>query len=141
MIAFISRKYGEKQTTGHLCLFDGDELVFGCKTLEPPWKFNLPFESCIYESITDQKYFWVEKHNSPTYGLCLKIKNVYGRRDILVHCGNYIKNTDGCVLVGRFFKDIDSNGLKDVIYSQDTFNKLMEKAPDKFKLIIRSDVE
>lgn len=135
MIAFLSRKYEEKQTTGHLCLFDGDELIFDCKTLEPPWLFNLKNKSCIYEST-----FLVEKHNSPTYGLCLKIQNVKGRSDILIHWGNYVDNTDGCLLVGRYFKDINGDGMKDVVYSQDTFNKLIENAPEKFRLTIKSDM-
>jgi hypothetical protein len=137
MIAFLSRKYGEKQTTGHICFFDGDDLVFDCKTLEPPWKYNLKNESCIYESTIDQPYFHVKKHISPTYGLCFKVFGVKGRSEILFHLGNYYDNTDGCILVGEAFGDINKDGLKDVINSKDTFDKMMEKLPDSFKLYIK----
>lgn len=135
MIAINSRKYTDKQTTGCFCLFDGDKLIITFNTLEPVWKDNKPFVSCIYEGT-----FIVKKVLSPTFGWCFEITNVQGRSNILFHWGCFIDNTEGCVLVGDSFKDINNDGLKDVRNSKKTFDKFMSVAPTTFKLIIKSDV-
>jgi hypothetical protein len=134
MIAFLSRNYDKKQTTGHLALFDEDELIFDCKTLEPQWNDNAKGNSCIYEG-----EFKVVVHNSPTYGRCLKIIDVKGRTYILIHWGNYRNNTEGCILVGSDFKDVNNDGLKDVVLSRHTFDRLMQIIEDEFTLIIKGD--
>jgi len=131
----LHRKYSEQQTTGVLLVVDGDRLLFSCNTIEPPWKFNLKNESCIYES-----EFICKKIISPTYGNCIEVTEVKGRTHILIHWGNYVSNTDGCIIVGDSFKDINNDNLKDVINSQITFNKLMDILPNSFKLSICSDV-
>ena len=134
MIAFLSRKYDKKQTTGHLVVFDEDEKVFDCKTIEPAWRKNQKNISCIPE-----RTYIVSPHVSPTYGFCLKVEDVPGRSDILFHWGNYYKNTEGCILVGKMFKDIDGDGLKDIIHSKDTFLQLIKTCPEGFIMIIKSE--
>jgi len=134
MIAIQSRKYGKKQTTGHLCLFDEDDLVFDCKTLEPPWRGNKKNISCIPEREYD-----VIPHDSPKYGRCLLIKDVPNRSYILFHWLNFYTETEGCIGVGRDFKDINSDNIKDIISSKNTFDKLMKVAPDGFRLKIISE--
>ena len=135
-IAFLSRKSGDKQTTSQFIACDGDKVVFECKMLEPPNKGNKPFVSCI--PVGD---YWVEKTNKPTYGECFEIKDVVNRDNILIHWGNYYTNTEGCLICGNAFKDINNDGLKDVIKSKDTFDQLMEVMPDKWMIIIREDVQ
>lgn len=132
MITFLSRKYDEKQTTGHWSFFEGDNRVFDCKTLEPPDKDNHQKISCI--PLGD---YIVTKHTSPTYGLCLKFQNVINRTHILCHWGNYYTNTEGCILVGSSFFDINGDGLKDVVSSKRTFDTIMNTVPDEFMCIIR----
>jgi hypothetical protein len=136
MIATLLRTYQQKQTKGVFSLFDKTDVVFCCKMLEPDWAFNMPFLSCIPEGV-----YLCEKHLSPTYGDCIQIKNVPGRTDILIHWGNYRDNTEGCLLSGEYFKDINKDGLKDVINSQKAFNNLMQIAPEYFYLIIASEQE
>jgi len=54
-----------------------------CRTLEPPWAGNEPYESCIPEGI----YRW-QRHNSPRHGETLCLQDVLGRTGILIHVAN-----------------------------------------------------
>lgn len=132
MKAFLSRNLGKHQTTGQFVLIDGDELIFQCKTLEPQYNDNEENNSCIYAGD-----YIVIPHVSNKYGKCLKITDVFGRSEILIHWGNFRKNTLGCILVGEEFKDIDGDGLKDITNSKNTFNELMELITDDIDLFIR----
>lgn len=64
-------------------------------TLELPFKNNAPIISCIPQGLYN-----VTKHNSKTHPDTWEVLNVPGREDILIHNGNYLKDTLGCVLVG-----------------------------------------
>ena len=64
-------------------------------TLEPPWKDNKPFVSCIPEG----KYpIYVFTHDD--WGNVISIDDVPNRTEILIHPGNFVKNTKGCILPG-----------------------------------------
>ena len=130
-IGFLSRKYQDFQITGQLIICKEDELIFQCKVLEPQYNDNKK-NSCI--NLGD---YYVEKVNSPKYGICFQIVDVINRTHILLHWGNFRKNTLGCLLLGSTFKDIDQDGNKDLINSKDTFNAFMKIMPDKWKLVIR----
>lgn len=134
MIAIQSRKYSDKQTTSHFVLFDEDEMIFDCKTLEPPWKGNRKNVSCIPERVYD-----VVPYNSPTYGECFIVKDVINRSYILFHWLNYYVETEGCIGLGSHFRDINNDGVKDVVNSKDTLEKLLKLAPKGFKLKIISE--
>jgi hypothetical protein len=43
---------------------------------------------------------------------------------ILLHKGNYYKNTQGCILVGYYHSDINADGLLDVVNSGIAMNAL-----------------
>lgn len=85
-------KYG---TFGELYIVD--ERI--CYTLEPPWKDNQENVSCIPIGSYIVAPHWSPKH-SPKYGMVLKIHGVPEREEILVHPGNWLKNTLGCILPG-----------------------------------------
>lgn len=83
-------------TTGKLLLVDKENnLIIQLQTLERPWLFNARKASCIPTG----KYL-VRRHISPKFGQCFKILDVQGRSDILIHSGNVVNDTLGCVLVG-----------------------------------------
>lgn len=104
---------------------------FRCYTLELPWRDNQKSVSCIPEGTYE-----CEKHFSPTHGLCISVKHVVGRTHILIHVGNFIKETQGCVLVGDSIRDINNDGVPEVTSSAKTLEKLLGKLPDQFKLVI-----
>ena len=80
-------------TPGTLSL-DG---VFQCYTLELPWRENVHDISCIPAG-----QYKIILADSPRFGQVVPhIQDVPGRANILVHWGNYTKDTAGCVLVGQ----------------------------------------
>jgi hypothetical protein len=117
------------QTLGHLLIYEGITKVFDCMTLELADKDNQRSVSRIPAGT-----YWVEKHNSPKFGKSFWVKDVPGRSEILIHVGNFYRDTRGCVLAGDGFEDIDKDGLTDVTNSKKTINKLYEVLPDRFQL-------
>jgi len=115
-----------------LCFNEKNDLIYQFRTLELPWLFNKIKRSRIsvgtYDCIK-----WV----SGTKGNCFKILSVQGRKDILIHKGNYNFNTEGCVLVGSELLDINKDGLTDVINSGSTLKHLLNISADKILLIVK----
>ena len=64
-------------------------------TLENPWRDNQRNISCIPTGT-----YRVTPHESPSKGLCFLLHDVPNRDHVLVHVGNYTKDTEGCILVG-----------------------------------------
>ena len=137
-IAELNRfSYQEKQTLGYLTFnTPGDDRFF---MLELPWKQNRRKESCIPEAIYD-----VIPWNSPRFGKCFKVTTpkkteVDQRSDVLIHRGNFHKDTLGCLLPGTGIADINKDGLHDVNGSGTALERMLEIAPDGFQLIITSN--
>lgn len=78
---------------------DGVEI---CRTLENPYINNRPDISCIPEGnyLCTRDYIGKFKH--------FKLQNIRGRSNIEIHCGNFEKDTKGCILLGEewiFYKN------------------------------------
>ena len=131
-------EYTPKQTLGVLEIFDGDSLVFTCKTLERPWENNKIGRSCIPEGTYPVKY-----HNSPKFKRVLPwLQNTEPRTYILIHNGNYVTQIEGCILVGEKHVDINGDGLLDVTASINTLNRLMSILQMReFEITISSSME
>lgn len=80
----------DKYTIGKLYLND----TYLCDTLEPPKYVNHP---CIDKGTYRIRYQYSNKfdRNMPF------LLSVNGRVGIMIHPGNYPKDTQGCILVGR----------------------------------------
>lgn len=114
-------KETDTQTTGKLKLKDmNGKVIFECYSLELPWKDNKRNESRIPEG----SYF-AAKHNSPKFGKTIWLQNIPDRTEILIHKGNFNRDTKGCILVGTDLVDIDGDGNKDVTNSSRTLEKLL----------------
>ncbi len=126
----IVRTYQPKQTIGQFYI-DGIEF---CKTLELQWLDNTRSKSCIPEGV----YKVVKRlaHEKRKYNH-FHITNVPGRSYILIHTGNYSSQILGCILVGDKHIDINKDGLLDVANSTATLQKLYDKMPTEFELVIR----
>jgi len=131
MKAVISRRYGNTSTRGRLVIFDGELLVSQFVTLELPDNGNQVNVSCIPEGRYD-----VAKIYSPRFGKCFHVLDVEGRIGILIHAGNYTRQTRGCILPGMSFYDIDADGVTDVIESMRALSRMLEILPEKFELHI-----
>jgi hypothetical protein len=132
MFALLSRSYGEKQTTGCLSIYDEDTEVLQVKSLELPYLENHKDISCIPPG-----EYKCERITSVKFGLCFIVKDVPGRSGILFHSGNFTTDTEGCILPGLRFVDINLDGNIDVSDSLKALGMMLHILPIKFDLIIR----
>ena len=111
-----------------------DERVF-CVTLERPWSNNLPNVSCV----PDGRYLCA-KHESPRFGSTFKLLDVPGRSDVLFHWGNVASDSQGCIILGRYFGFVSSKNARGVLSSLATFKNFMNilRRADEFQLLIRT---
>ena len=102
-------------------------------TLELPWRDNKPNESCIPEGS-----YYCSRVNTPKHGEVFLVKNVPDRSAILIHKGNVVEDTEGCILVGEEFGVLQ--GKTGILHSGDAFDEMMWRlrGVDEFKLKIRS---
>jgi hypothetical protein len=108
----------QSQTLGTLTLYDYTIVEGNFSTLELPWADNQKMISCIPEG-----EYSVTKRNSDKYGDHWHIQDVPDRSLILIHHGNYHKDTKGCILLGMDHGDINLDGLIDVTRSKFAMNK------------------
>ncbi len=114
----IKRFYDDDCTIGRLTI---DK--FRCFTLEPRDLDNQQNKSCIYEGAFKYKF-----RESPKNGRVLELKNVDFRTHIQMHAGCFVKNTNGCILVGDGIRHIDKDGIPDVTNSKSTLGIILAMA-------------
>ncbi len=107
-------------------VIDGEAF---CVCLENPWKNNEPFVSCIPSGTYTARRF-----QSPKYGDVFQIYGVDGRSLILIHWGNYERNTQGCILIARNYAAM--NGERAIAASKAVFNEFMKRMEgvDEFEI-------
>ena|SRR5690625_2863965 len=96
----------EHGTWGVLTLPDGSELA----TLELPWLGNERGRSCIPEGIyrmAMRESPVVERSSGGEFSRGWEIQGVPDRAHIMIHPGNWTRNSDGCLLVGMKHAIID----------------------------------
>lgn len=112
-MTLIRTTEGLTSTQGVLIITNNNKVVFTCETLEPAWKNNERNKS----SIPKGRYL-TTKRTSEKHRFHILINNVPNRNLILIHAGNHIEQTEGCILVGKRATQ------QDVYYSRDTLNKI-----------------
>lgn len=100
-----------------------------CHTCELPPNDNHPDTSCIPSG-----FYTAIPHNSATHPNTWEISNVPGRSNILIHSGNVIADSKGCLLVGLTEGWIGDQ--KAVLSSMAAMNKLRDILPDTFTISI-----
>ena len=124
-------EYYPVQTLGTLTIYEGETKIFECKTLELEEDNNAVRDDCIPKGKYEVKKRWSKK-----FGNHFHVLNVPNRDFILIHAGNFYTQILGCILVGIEHKDINHDGLKDVVNSKATMIKLLHYLPDKFSMTI-----
>ena len=123
----------ERACQGVLRLFDDDTPLHldgegFLYTLELPWLDNATMVSCIPAGPHRCR-----RVVSPTYGVTFEIE-VEGRTHILFHWGNWVKNTNGCVLLG-LGRDTDVPAVWTSRKAHEIFMAALEGV-DEFELVI-----
>ena len=122
----------QHQTIGTGLIFDNlGRLLFEFQTIELPFLHNKVGISCIPSG-----NYKVVKRQSDRFGNHFHVKDVAGRSMILIHLGNYHRNSSGCILVGSEHKYLDNDNCLDVIDSRLTMKKLVDIMPSNFDLTI-----
>jgi len=121
----LTRVAAPQQTLGVL---RHEPSGWACCTLELPWVDNKNRRSCIPPGVGEEAITYkAKRHESSRYGECLWLPGVRGRSEILIHAGNYVSDTLGCILVGAQFMDLDGDSLTDVTSSRQTLAVLLQK--------------
>ena len=117
-------EHDNKEVIGILTIHDDSgKLLMVASTLEPIYGNNPKIALGKHELI---KYF------SPHWQTNLWKFNNPNERDryFEIHIGNYVKDSDGCLLIGNGFANINSDREIDIINSKGTFKRfkvLLEK--------------
>jgi len=127
------------QTLGKLD-FEGHEL----STIELAWKDNKRGESCIPPTIEIvngkekrlRKPYKAVPRTSSKYGNHFIILETTPREYVLWHPANYSRQLRGCIAPGLKHRDIDKDGLKDVVSSKKAMNLMLDKFPAGFEFDI-----
>jgi hypothetical protein len=89
-------------------------------TLEEPWRDNQPSISCIPTG-----RYVCKRVQSPKFGNTFEVTNVPGRTHILLHKGNLMSDTHGCILVAEEFAG--TNAAPMIAFSKRGYDELMAK--------------
>lgn len=131
----LERVYLATETLGSL--FRNKEMVneqMLCKTMELPWRDNQRSISCIPEDT----YRVIKQHPKADRPYpYFRLPYVKGRSGILIHKISYVFGLKGCIGVGKEFKDINNDGVPDIIRSGEALQELINTLPDEFELLIR----
>jgi hypothetical protein len=129
---YLHRFRQDAQGTFGLMTMDNTPL---CVTCEDLWNGNKNNISCIPEGT-----YHVTKRISEKYKHHWHVQNVPNRSLILIHNGNTIADTQGCILVGETLAT-SPLGKQTITNSIRTMNRLREVLPDAFTLIITNPLK
>ena len=115
---------------GTVGIIENESRSFGLYTLELPWNGNIKGDSCIPTGTYTAYRSWYHKHNMEVY----ELRDVPDRSEILIHIGNYLRDTHGCILLGMSYDE----KIPAVWSSRKAFNKFMafNRGVDEFSLRI-----
>lgn len=124
---------GNNQTIGAGNLILDGEIIYTFFTLELPNLHNKRNISSIPVGI-----YKAEKILRSSNGKeAILLNDVPGRSEILLHSGNYYKDSEGCILAGDRLVDINSDGLCDVTNSNHTVGIIYNLIPDNYSLSVK----
>ena len=105
-------------------------------TIEPPWKGNKPYESCIADGVYD-----LEPHHSPRFGKCFILSNEQAgvgktegdRTHILIHAANWADQLEGCIAIGMGYAYTERGPM--VTRSQDAMARMLAEMGESATMI------
>lgn len=130
IINLIRFQQDRNATLGKLLL--DDKII--AYTLERPWLNNQNYVSCIPEGL-----YQCVLHNGDKFQNVWELLNVPGRSSILIHNGNFVTDTDGCILVGQDFAKFKN--IPRITNSIITLNNLRNILPPEFQINIKNIYE
>lgn len=108
-----------KETLGVFSFIKSDGQLWIGKSLELPWKQNLPEVSCIPQgtySVVYTRSNRLSRLTGKDY-FTYEVLNVPQRTGIRLHSANYFAQLHGCIAIGNAYKDLNADGQMDIIHS------------------------
>lgn len=119
----------KRGVTGEIVTIEDEQI---CVTLELPDLGNKKDVSCIPTGIYEGFKRISASNNQRLGGFVYELKNVLNRENIQIHIGNFLSNTNGCILVGR------ATNLRTLSQSTEAMRDLIKHiGDDNFLLEIR----
>ncbi len=115
------RKYTGNQTIGTIEVYKDNVFISSFCALERGWLNNKLNQSCIPKG-----NYIVKHYNSKVHPDTFVVEGTLPRTGILIHKGNYYKDSAGCIILGFQFTDINNDKFLDVKYSTEAMAKLNE---------------
>lgn len=152
MKLLLQRDYHGDDCTMGVLSFSAPQQDFSCHVMERPWiplpghRGGLSGKSCVPPG-----YYKLERHNSEAHPHTWALVNpeldvvhyedplrTYLRCLVLIHVGNYCRESRGCLLPGRS-RSLDDLGVKMVTQSRLTMIELKRLLPwdDSHELVIK----
>ena len=126
-LKLVRPPYNPKATIGELFI-DG---IFFCYTCEDPDRLSQGLPKVFGETAIPKGTYQVQITYSPRFKRNMPLlKGVKGFDGVRIHPGNFVADTEGCILVG--FKKGDNC----VLSSKKAYDRLMEELKDKIKIEI-----
>lgn len=119
----VLKRVSEDDQGTHGKLWLGSKFL--CYTEELPWKDNEADVSCIPLGT-----YTCTKHDTPAHPNTWQVNDVPNRSNVLIHNGNTMADTEGCILVGMI------TTAKGVYSSVVALNYLRTVLEDTFTLTI-----
>ncbi len=132
-----------KEADGIFGILESEDGDFSCVTLQHA--YDSGNGNGTYEPKLPTGTYTCQRSQHQLLGMAqpfetFQIMNVPGHTNVLIHMGNYNRDSDGCVLVGRrIVPNPDGSGVNMISSSLNTFNALMDfqKGNDQFSLIVK----
>lgn len=125
-ITVVRKADQTKETIGHMTAVNETGANMTLCTLERPWLNNQQGVSCIPSGT----YSWSKVAPSHIPYPHILLSGMPDREGVCIHVGNYVTNSEGCILVGRDHKDINGDGVIDLTDSTAAFHELMSFMPE-----------
>jgi len=124
----------EHETRSNAFLYDyKNKIIFSFVTLELPYRKNQSKISCIKSGM------YVAKVTQPTTKIPyihITLEDRFGRVGICMHIGNYCEgerlDSEGCILVGLSFADLNNDGFLDITFSKSAMLMLLKNVEQIF---------
>lgn len=130
MASLLLKRVTQRPTMNQGVLIGPGNRAFAV-TLELPWRDNKTGISSI-----PQGTYTCRRVKSPKFGWTFEITNVPGRKHVLFHPANWVKQLRGCVAVGHGFDFF--GGDDGITKSQKEFDEFMalQEGVDEFQLTV-----
>ncbi len=115
----------ENKTLSECAIMQGRSILTTFVGIELPWQGNQPNVSCVPPGM--YRAFAVKRASNGRYAIWLQ--DVKNRSQVMIHTANFVRQLRGCLAPGREWKDIDNDGILDVIRSAEVMREIEQHIP------------